>query len=112
MWILNFLSTARGLYAVKWVAKRMFTALFQILIIQLSGSVAHLAETLHNFEDVATSILLEFAFFLSRKKSINVLVMAKAEQRQSRSSLRSNNCLLLFLSTFIVIGWEIYLQIL
>jgi cation diffusion facilitator family transporter len=65
----EFLSTARGLYAVKWsFTGLMATALFQILIVWLSGSVALLADTIHNFGDAATAIPLGFAFLLSRRK--------------------------------------------
>ena len=46
----------------------MATALFQILIYWASGSVALLADTIHNFGDAATAIPLGIAFILSRKK--------------------------------------------
>jgi cation diffusion facilitator family transporter len=62
-------STDRGLYAVKWsFAGLMVTALFQIIIYWISGSVALLADTIHNFGDAATAIPLGLAFILSRKK--------------------------------------------
>jgi len=62
-------STDRGLYAVKWsFVGLMATALFQIIIYWVSGSVALLADTIHNFGDAATAIPLGFAFILSRKK--------------------------------------------
>jgi cation diffusion facilitator family transporter len=46
----------------------MATALIQILIVWASGSVALLADTIHNFGDAATAVPLGFAFILSRKK--------------------------------------------
>ncbi len=46
----------------------MATALIQIFIVFASGSVALLADTIHNFGDAATAIPLGFAFILSRKK--------------------------------------------
>ncbi|KKH49027.1 cation diffusion facilitator family transporter [Methanosarcina sp. 1.H.A.2.2] len=65
----ELLSTDRGLFAVKWsFAGLMLTALFQILVVLVSGSVALLADTIHNFGDAATAIPLGFAFLLSRKK--------------------------------------------
>jgi cation diffusion facilitator family transporter len=65
----ELLSTERGLSAVKWsFAGLMITALFQILIVWISGSVALLADTIHNFGDAATAVPLGFAFLLSRKK--------------------------------------------
>ena len=65
----ELLSTARGLYAVKWSFIGLIaTALFQIYVVRVSGSVALLADTIHNFGDAATAIPLGFAFLLSRKK--------------------------------------------
>lgn len=65
----ELLSTNRGLHAVKWsFVCLMITALFQILVVWVSGSVALLADTIHNFGDAATAIPLGFAFLLSRKK--------------------------------------------
>lgn len=45
----------------------MLTALFQIAVVWVSGSVALLADTIHNFGDAATAVPLGFAFLLSRK---------------------------------------------
>lgn len=68
----EFLSTSRGLYAVKWsFVGLMATALFQVYVVWVSGSVALLADTIHNFGDAATAIPLGFAFLLSRKKPNN-----------------------------------------
>lgn len=62
-------STSRGLYAVKWsFIGLMVTAFFQIFVYWISGSVALLADTIHNFGDAVTAIPLGFAFLLSRKK--------------------------------------------
>lgn len=66
------LSTSRGLYAVKWsFAGLMVTALFQVSVFWISGSVALFADTIHNFGDAVTAIPLGFAFLLSRKKPDN-----------------------------------------
>jgi cation diffusion facilitator family transporter len=62
-------STDRGLYAVKWsFAGLMVTAIFQLFVFWVSGSIALFADTIHNFGDAATAIPLGFAFILSRKK--------------------------------------------
>ncbi|WP_082083640.1 cation diffusion facilitator family transporter [Paenibacillus beijingensis] len=45
----------------------LITALFQAIIVAISGSVALLADTIHNFGDALTSIPLWIAFVLSRK---------------------------------------------
>jgi cation diffusion facilitator family transporter len=44
------------------------TAIIQAVIVAISGSVALLADTIHNFGDALTSIPLWFAFMLSRRK--------------------------------------------
>ncbi len=43
------------------------TALFQVVIVLLSGSTALLADTIHNFGDAATSIPLWISFALQRR---------------------------------------------
>lgn len=45
----------------------MATALLQIVIVVLTGSVALLADTIHNFSDALTSIPLWIAFVLGRR---------------------------------------------
>lgn len=45
----------------------MVTALFQVYVVYLSGSVALLADTVHNFADAGTSIPLWVAFLLARR---------------------------------------------
>jgi cation diffusion facilitator family transporter len=49
----------------------MFTALLQMVVVFLSGSVALFADTLHNFGDAFTSIPLWIAFNLARRKPTN-----------------------------------------
>jgi cation diffusion facilitator family transporter len=46
----------------------MATALFQVVIVAISGSVALLADTIHNFGDASTAIPLWIAFMFVRKK--------------------------------------------
>ena len=51
------LTTARGIRAVKWsFAGLMATALIQTMIVWLSGSVALMADTIHNFGDAGTTL--------------------------------------------------------
>lgn len=44
------------------------TALLQLLVVALSGSIALLADTIHNFGDAATSVPLWVAFALARRE--------------------------------------------
>ncbi|MDP4501826.1 cation diffusion facilitator family transporter [Nonomuraea turcica] len=43
------------------------TALLQVLVVAISGSVALLADTVHNFADALTAVPLWFAFVLGRR---------------------------------------------
>ena len=62
--------TERGLWALKWsFAGLVLTALIQLVVVSLSGSVALLADTIHNFGDAATAIPLGVAFFLARRRA-------------------------------------------
>ncbi len=68
----SILTTQRGIWAVKWSFVGLFaTAVFQIVIVVLSGSVALLADTIHNFGDAATAVPLWIAFRLARLKPNN-----------------------------------------
>jgi cation diffusion facilitator family transporter len=61
-------STERGLWALKWsFVGLMATALLQVVVFILSGSVGLLADTIHNFADAATAIPLGVAFMLARR---------------------------------------------
>lgn len=62
-------TTERGIWAVKWSFRGLaVTAVFQIVIYLITGSVALLADTIHNIGDAATAIPLWFAFRLARKR--------------------------------------------
>lgn len=62
------LATDRGMRALKVsLAVLLATAVFQVVIVAISGSVALLADTIHNFSDALTAIPLGLAFWLSRR---------------------------------------------
>jgi cation diffusion facilitator family transporter len=61
-------SSEAGIKALKLsLAALMLTALFQLVIVAVSGSVALLADTIHNFGDALTALPLWIAFTLSRR---------------------------------------------
>ena len=63
------LATQRGIWAVKWsLVGLAATAAFQVVIVLLTGSVALLADTIHNIGDAATAIPLWIAFTLARRQ--------------------------------------------
>jgi cation diffusion facilitator family transporter len=65
----SIITTQRGIWAIKWSFFGLFaTALFQAVIVFLSGSVALLADTIHNIGDAATAIPLWIAFMLARRR--------------------------------------------
>ncbi|MEN8760752.1 MAG: cation transporter, partial [Desulfobacterales bacterium] len=65
----SIISTERGIWAIKWSFLGLIaTALFQVVIVILSGSVALFADTIHNFGDAATAIPLWIAFKLAQRK--------------------------------------------
>jgi cation diffusion facilitator family transporter len=65
----SIITTERGIWAIKWsFIGLMLTALMQMVVVMLSGSVALLADTIHNFGDAATAIPLWVAFSLARRK--------------------------------------------
>src|SRR5215210_3477406 len=60
-------TSERGIWAVKWSFIALFvTALVQIIVVLLSGSVGLLSDTIHNFGDAATAVPLWIAFALTR----------------------------------------------
>ncbi len=63
-------SSAQGIRAVKLSLLGLgTTAVFQLAIVLVSGSVALLADTVHNFSDALTAVPLWVAFLLGRRKA-------------------------------------------
>ncbi|GMR11522.1 MAG: cation diffusion facilitator family transporter [Anaerolineae bacterium] len=59
----------RGIWAIKWsFAGLMVTALLQVGVVYFTGSVALLADTVHNFGDALTAVPLWIAFRMVRMK--------------------------------------------
>ena len=65
----SILSSDRGIWALKWSFGGLAaTAIFQLIVVLLSGSVALLADTIHNIADAVTAIPLWIAFTLGRRQ--------------------------------------------
>src|SRR5215208_1897652 len=59
-------TSERGIWAIKWsFVGLMATAVMQLVVVLLSGSVALLSDTIHNFGDAATAVPLWIAFALT-----------------------------------------------
>ncbi|AFY54180.1 putative Co/Zn/Cd cation transporter [Rivularia sp. PCC 7116] len=62
-------SSALGIWAVKWsLVGLLLTAIVQAAVFWLSGSVALLADIIHNVGDAMTAVPLGVAFLISRRK--------------------------------------------
>ena len=62
-------TTDRGIWAIKWSFVILaVTAALQMLVVFVSGSIALLADTIHNFGDATTAIPLWIAFGLAQRK--------------------------------------------
>ncbi|MER8563165.1 cation diffusion facilitator family transporter [Mesorhizobium sp. M0578] len=62
-------TTTRGIWAIKWsFVVLAVTAALQLVVVFLSGSVALLADTIHNVGDAVTAIPLWIAFMLVRRR--------------------------------------------
>ncbi|ESZ69783.1 cobalt transporter [Mesorhizobium sp. L103C119B0] len=62
-------TTDRGIWAIKWSFVTLaITAALQMAVVLVSGSVALLADTIHNIGDATTAIPLWIAFMLARRK--------------------------------------------
>lgn len=60
-------TSQRGMWAIKWsFIGLLATAVLQLVVVALSGSVALLADTIHNVGDAATAVPLGIAFLLAR----------------------------------------------
>jgi Co/Zn/Cd efflux system component len=72
------LATAQGVRAT-WISLAVLatTAVAQAIVVTLTGSVALLADTIHNFTDALTAVPLLIAFRLGRKP-------AKPAERRSK----------------------------
>ena len=67
----SVLTTSReGIRALKWSFVSLgLTAILQVFIVAISGSVALLADTIHNFADATTAAPLWLAFSLNRRQA-------------------------------------------
>ena len=62
-------ATDKGIWAIKWSFIILaVTALLQFIVVIVSGSVALLADMIHNVGDATTAIPLWIAFALARRK--------------------------------------------
>lgn len=64
----DIISSERGIWATKWsFLILIITTIIQAIIVYISGSIALLADTLHNLGDSLTAIPLAIAFYFAKK---------------------------------------------
>ncbi|NTU81787.1 MAG: cation transporter [Chloroflexales bacterium] len=95
----------RGIWALKVSLLGLgATALFQVVIVLISGSVALLADTIHNFSDALTAVPLWFAFALSRRAATRRYTYGFGRAEDIAGTV----VVLMILSSAIISGWESY----
>ncbi|MDB5555959.1 MAG: putative cation efflux system protein [Rhizobium sp.] len=96
-------TTDRGIWAIKWSFVILAaTAIMQIGVVAISGSVALLADTVHNIADATTAIPLWIAFVLARRKPTKTFTYGLGRVED----LAGITIVLIILFSAIVAGYE------
>src|SRR5215204_3062430 len=99
----TIITTARGIWAIKISLVVLgLTALFQVVIVWISGSTALLADTIHNVGDAATAIPLWIAFTLVRRGSTRRFTYGLGRVEDVAGVI----IVLIILFSAIVAGWQ------
>lgn len=96
-------ATARGIWAVKWsFVVLILTALLQLVVVAISGSVALFADMIHNVGDAATAIPLWIAFALARRRPTSTFTYGYGRVEDLAGIL----IVLIILSSAVVAGYQ------
>ena len=96
-------SSDRGIWAIKWSFLILaVTAAFQLAIVLVSGSVALLADMIHNVADATTAIPLWIAFVLARRKPSKTFTYGLGRVEDLAGIL----IILIILFSAVVAGWQ------
>ena len=96
-------SSDRGIWAIKWSFVILaVTAAFQFAIVLVSGSVALLADMIHNVADATTAIPLWIAFVLARRKPSKTFTYGLGRVEDLAGIL----IILIILFSAVVAGWQ------
>jgi cation diffusion facilitator family transporter len=101
-------SSERGIWALKIsLVGLLATAIFQVVIVLISGSVGLLADTIHNFADALTAVPLWIAFVVGRRPPTRRYTYGfrRAED------LAGIFVVLLMLASAALAGWESYRKV-
>ena len=101
-------ASAKGIWAVKVsLILLAATASFQVVVVLASGSVALLADTIHNFSDALTSIPLWIAFVLARRAASRRYTYGLGKVEDIAGVI----IVLLILASAVIAGYESYRKI-
>ncbi len=96
-------TTERGIWAIKWSFIGLaITAVIQMVVVWYSGSVALLADTIHNVGDASTAIPLYIAFWFARRKPNERFTYGYGRVEDLAGVI----VVLLILFSAIVAGWQ------
>ncbi|MEE8337918.1 MAG: cation diffusion facilitator family transporter [Dehalococcoidia bacterium] len=96
-------TSKRGIWATKiGLIGLTATALFQLVIVALTGSVALLADTIHNFSDALTSVPLWIAFVATARPATRRYTFGYARAEDLVGAL----IVVMILVSAVVIGYE------
>src|SRR5215218_9912921 len=96
-------TTERGIWAVKWSFVILaVTTVLQLAVVAISGSVALLADTIHNFGDAGTAIPLWIAFVLARRKPTPTFTYGYGRAEDLAGII----IVLIILFSALVAGWQ------
>ncbi len=98
-------SSERGIWALKISLVGLFlTAVFQLVIVLISGSAALLADMIHNFADALTAVPLWIAFVIGRRPPTR-----RYTYGYRRAEDLAGVCIvLIMLASAALAGWESY----
>lgn len=101
--------SARGMVALKVsFTALMVTAFAQLAIVYFTGSVALLADTIHNFSDALTAIPLYLAFVIGRRAATDRYLYGY----KRAEDLAGLFIVLMILLSAIIAGWESFRRLL
>ena len=99
----TIVTTSRGIWAIKWsFVVLAITALMQLVVVIASGSVALLADTIHNVADATTAIPLWVAFRLVRRRPTKTFTFGYGKVEDLAGIL----IVLIILASALVAGYE------
>lgn len=101
-------ASKRGIWALKVsFTALLVTAMLQVVVVLISGSVGLLADTIHNFSDALTAVPLAIAFLLGRRAATRRYTYGFGRAEDIAGVI----IILMILASALVAGYESYQKI-